>query len=139
SQIINTPNIDRIAKKGVRFTNALVISSLCSPSRAAILTGKYGEKSGYRRIRDVFDGSQETFPKLLQEGGYETAVFGKWHLGSEPTGFTYFEVVRGQGLFLNPSFYKTGMAWNEDWKSVKENDRGIINQGYFTNILTDKS
>jgi arylsulfatase A-like enzyme len=139
SEIIETPHIDRIAQQGVRFTNAFVTSSLCSPARAAILTGMYGSKSGFKRNNDHLDRSLETFPKLLQQGGYETAVFGKWHLGSQPTGFTYFEVVRGQGEFFDPSFYKPGIEWNDDWKSPKINDHGVITPGYFSDIITDHS
>lgn len=133
SKIIKTPNIDRIAQNGMRFTNAFVVSSLCAPSRAAILNGQYGGKSGFKRIGDVFDGSQQTLPKLLQKGGYKTAIFGKWHLRSEPTGFDYYEIVRGQGNYFDPRFFT-----NEDqWKDEKKG--GTISKGYHANIITDKS
>jgi arylsulfatase A-like enzyme len=103
---IQTPNHDRIAEDGVRFTNSFVANSLCGPSRACLLTGKHSHANGYtdNKKGSMFDGSQQTFPKLLQEAGYQTALVGKWHLGSDPTGFDYWEVIPGQGHYYNPDF-----------------------------------
>ncbi len=90
SVLNRTPNIDRIAREGVRFDNAVVTNSICGPSRAVILTGKYSHLNGFKDNRSKFDGTQQTFPKLLQAAGYQTAIFGKWHLvttrPASPTG-----------------------------------------------------
>ena len=100
-----TPNIDRIASEGMRFDRCYVTNSLCGPSRACILTGKYSHKNGfYDNIHSTFDGSQVTFPKLLQQAGYQTAIVGKWHLVSEPTGFDYWHILPGQGQYYRPDF-----------------------------------
>ena len=100
----HTPNIDRLAREGMLFHNALVTNSICAPSRAVILTGKYSHLNTVRDNRDVFDGEQQTFPKILRQNGYQTAIVGKWHLKSEPTGFDYWEVLPGQGHYYNPDF-----------------------------------
>ena len=102
---MDTPNLDRIANEGVRFTNSFVANSLSGPSRACMLTGKHScENKFYDNSTCVFDSSQQTFPKLLQKAGYQTALIGKWHLESLPTGFTYWEIVPGQGDYYNPDF-----------------------------------
>lgn len=123
----STPNLDRIAAEGVRFTNSYVANSLSGPSRACMLTGKHSHKNGfYDNTTCVFDASQQTFPKLLQGAGYETAVVGKWHLESLPTGFDHWEIVPGQGDYYNPMF-------------ITQAGDTIRNEGYITNLITDKS
>ncbi|QDU79921.1 Arylsulfatase [Polystyrenella longa] len=123
SKINQTPNIDRIAAGGMVFENCFCTNSICGPSRAVILTGKHSHLNGFRQNGDRFDGSQLTFPKLLQKSGYQTAVFGKWHLRTEPTGFDQYEVLIGQGPYYNPPMLKNG-------KRVKH-------EGYTTDIITD--
>ena len=124
-----TPNIDRIAEDGMRFDRCLVTNSICGPSRATILTGKYCHLHGYAAndyiLREVFDGSQQTFPKLMQEVGYHTAMIGKWHLGSEPTGFDHWDILPGQGHYYNPDF-------------INKDGRYSVH-GYVSDIITDKS
>ncbi len=113
AEIAPTPNIDRIANNGMLMYNTYNTNSICGPSRSAILTGKYGHISGFFKNEKGgdFDGSQQTFPKLLQKGGYETAVIGKWHLGTAPTGFDYSKVMinhGGQGTYFDTVFLENG-------------------------------
>ena len=121
-----TPNLDRLAEQGIRFDRCMVTNSICGPSRATILTGKHNHLNGFL-INEAtrFDGSQMTFPKLLQQGGYQTAVIGKWHLASEPTGFDYWEVLPGQGLYYRPEFVTT--------------EGKVTEEGYVTDVVTDKA
>ena len=98
SKYYETPHMDRLAREGMIFHNSFCTNSICGPSRAVILTGKYSHLNGFfRNGRTPFDGSQQTFPKLLRKVGYETAMVGKWHLKSVPTGYAYFDVLIGQG------------------------------------------
>ena len=103
-KLVLTPNIDRIADEGALFRNSFVTNSICTPSRAVLLTGKFGHRNGVRINGDVFDGSQATFPRILREQGYKTAVVGKWHLSSEPAGFDHWQVLDGQGEYYSPRF-----------------------------------
>ncbi len=119
----STPNLDRIAREGILFRNSFNTNSLCAPSRATLLTGKYSHKHGQRGNRERFDGSQPTFPKMLQQAGYQTAMVGKWHLKSPPTGFDYWNVLPGQGVYDNPILIEMG--------EEKQH------QGYVTDIITD--
>jgi arylsulfatase A-like enzyme len=120
-----TPNIDRIAAKGILFNKAYVTNSICAPSRASVLTGTHSHVNGHRTNADTFDGSQITFPKLLRENGYNTALIGKWHLKSVPTGFDHWEILPGQGHYYNPDI-------------ISATDTTIA-EGYVTDIITDKS
>ena len=126
NKLNETPNIDRIARGGMRFDRCLVTNSICGPSRAVILTGKYSHLNGfYNNTNSRFDGSQTTFPKLLRRAGYQTAIVGKWHLVSNPTGFDYWEILPGQGQYYNPPMIRNG-------EKVKH-------EGYTTDIITDRA
>src|SRR5689334_6527556 len=104
SKSIQTPGLDRLANEGMRFENTFVTNSICTPSRAAILTGKYSHLNGVT-VFNRFDGSQQTVAKLLQANGYYTGMIGKWHLGSDPTGFDRWEIFPGQGTYDDPVLY----------------------------------
>jgi arylsulfatase A-like enzyme len=104
SKINKTPNIDRIANEGAIFLRNYCANSICAPSRACVLTGKHSHMNGQRTNFDTFDGAQQTFPKLLQKKGYTTAIFGKWHLKTNPTGFDEWMIYPGQGVYYNPDY-----------------------------------
>jgi arylsulfatase A-like enzyme len=126
SKVNQTPNIDRLAKEGMRFDRCLVPNSICGPSRATVLTGKYSHRNGfYNNTNSRFDGSQVTFPKLLQQAGYQTAIVGKWHLVSDPTGFDYWEILPGQGLYYNPPMIRNGQR--------------VKHEGYTSDLITDRA
>ncbi|MCK4293076.1 MAG: sulfatase-like hydrolase/transferase, partial [Planctomycetes bacterium] len=122
SKINKTPNLDRIAKEGMRFDNCFCTNSICAPCRAVILTGKHSHINGVIDNRKRFDGSQQTFPKLLQKAGYQTAMIGKWHLKTDPTGFDYWSVLIGQGPYYNPP--------------MKTPNGTVKYTGYTTDIIT---
>jgi len=121
--LIRTPNIDRLADEGILFDSSFVTNSICAPSRAVLLTGKYSHRNGLRDNRDEFDSSQVTFPKLLQQAGYETALIGKWHLKTEPAGFDHWRVLTGQGQYYRPVFLENGIE--------------VEHPGYVTDLITD--
>ncbi|RPI12665.1 MAG: sulfatase, partial [Acidobacteriales bacterium] len=108
SRINRTPNIDRIASGGVRFTNCFCTNSICTPSRAAILTGQYSHKNGVYTLNDALDPKRNHVAKELQSAGYQTAMIGKWHLASDPTGFDYWNILPGQGAYYDPVFIEGG-------------------------------
>ena len=124
-KLIQTPNIDRLAKEGMLFKKAFVTNSICSPSRAVALTGKFSHLNSVRDNLDVFDTTQVTFPRLLQQVGYETAIYGKWHLKSEPKGFDFWEVLPDQGNYYHPEL-------------LTPNGK-IRTTGYVTDVITDKA
>jgi len=124
NKLIETPNIDRIAKQGMLFTNASVTNSICAPSRAVILTGKHSHLNGKIDNNFPFDTTNVTFPQLLQKEGYQTAMFGKLHFGNSPKGFDQFKILPGQGAYYNPDF-------------ITKNEGNIKVEGYVTDIITD--
>ncbi|MFT4781714.1 MAG: arylsulfatase A-like enzyme [Pseudohongiellaceae bacterium] len=123
--LIKTPNIDRIAKEGMLFSNASVTNSICAPSRATILTGKHTHINGKVDNHNLFDTTQVTFPQLFKKAGYQTAMFGKLHFGNNPKGIDEFMILPGQGHYINPDFI------------TKHGDTTIT--GYVTDIITDMS
>jgi len=123
SRINRTPNIDRIAAEGVRFSNSFCTNAICAPGRATLLTGKYSHMNGQIDNKVTFDGSQPTFIKMLQAAGYETALVGKWHLKSNPTGFDYWNILPDQGHYYNPDFIEMGVQSRR--------------MGYVTDLTTD--
>ncbi|AQT69817.1 Arylsulfatase [Anaerohalosphaera lusitana] len=120
-----TPNIDRIAAEGVLFENSFVGNSICGPSRASLLTGKHSHLNGFKKNGDRFDPEQWTAVKALQRANYQTAVMGKWHLGTMPRGFDDYQVLPGQGTYYNPNFITKGSA------------EPVRKQGYCSDIIGD--
>ncbi|MCA8996604.1 MAG: sulfatase-like hydrolase/transferase, partial [Planctomycetaceae bacterium] len=120
-----TPNLDKLASEGMVFVNSFCTNSICGPSRAVIQTGKHSHVNGFMSNGNRFNGDQQTFPKLLQKAGYQTAIVGKWHLGTDPQGFDFWQVLPGQGDYYNPDFLTPNGRIRED--------------GYCTDIVTDKA
>lgn len=127
SKVNTTPQMDRLAQMGAQFDNCFCTNSICAPSRAVILTGKHSHLNGVTTLETPFDGRQQTLPKLLQAGGYSTAIIGKWHLGHgepyDPTGFDHWDIFPGQGDYINPVTIRMGEK--------------IKHTGYATDIVTD--
>lgn len=122
SRVNQTPHLDRLAREGMRFDRCFAVNSICTPSRATILTGKYSHLNGVP-VFNRFDGSQATVSKYLQAAGYHTGMIGKWHLGSDPTGFDEWIVLPGQGVYFDPEFL------------VPAGRKTI--HGYVTDVITD--
>ncbi len=122
SKVNQTPALDRLARDGVRFNDCFCVNSICTPSRATILTGKYSHLNGVPTF-NRFDGSQPTVAKYLQAAGYHTGMIGKWHLGSQPTGFDDWIILPGQGVYHDPAFL--------------DRDGKRVIQGYVTDVITD--
>ena len=154
SGVVKTPNLDRIAKEGMLFENAFNTNSICTPARATILTGKYGHNNGLNTLDRAFDSSQQTFPKLLQKAGYYTAVVGKWHLKTKPTGFDYYNIMPVQGRYFNPIMTETGMPWYQVpggdpdtpyWRVEMDKPGGLYSkgikeyEGHVSDVVTDIS
>jgi len=125
SKLIKTPNIDSLATQGMRFNSSFVTCSICMPSRAVLITGKYNHINGVEEFKNSFDGSQMTFPKLLQKAGYTTGITGKWHLKSKPKGYDYWKVLPGQGKYHNPQ-----------WITPEGEN---IQNGFVTDIIADET
>ena len=124
--LIETPHLDKIAENGIKFDNAFVTNSICGPSRAVFLTGKFSHINGFKsNDEDVFDGSQPTLPKYLKDAGYYTTIIGKWHLGSVPQGFDQFDILIDQGEYYSPRFF-----------NGKDT---VVTPGYATDLITEKA
>ncbi|MCB0474336.1 MAG: sulfatase [Flavobacteriaceae bacterium] len=132
SKLAPTPNIDRIADNGVIFNSSYCTNSLCGPSRAVILTGKFSHINGFRQNGEKFDNDQPTLPKMLQEVGYKTAIVGKWHLDGVPQGFDYWDILKDQGHYYNPEFI------HPDSAIANKIDTSVV-AGYVTDLITDKA
>jgi arylsulfatase A-like enzyme len=124
-KLLETPNIDRLAKEGMIFQRCVVPNSICGPSRAVIQTGKYSHINGFFRNGNRFNGDQQTVPKLLKAAGYQTAVIGKWHLETDPQGYDHWHILPGQGAYYNPPMIKDGQQ--------------VRHTGYTTDLITDFS
>jgi arylsulfatase A-like enzyme len=125
-KFISTPNIDRLAKEGVMFTKNFVSNSICGPVRATLITGQHSHKNGMKDNRTRFDSSKLTMPKIFQQNGYQTAIVGKWHLHSYPTGFGYWKILPGQGLYFEPRI----ISMKGDTSTY---------HGYATDVITDEA
>jgi len=135
SRINRTPNLDRIAREGMRFDSCLVTNSICTPSRAAILTGKYAHVTGVKTFVPL-DRNAVTLAQLLHAAGYYTAAVGKWHLMVEPVGFDDYSVLPGQGRYFDPEFIEKKNVTSpvEQWNTAPR----TVNPGYVTDVITDK-
>jgi arylsulfatase A-like enzyme len=125
-QFISTPNIDRLAKEGMLFNRNFVNNSICGPVRATLITGQHSHKNGMKDNRTRFDSSKMTMPKIFQQNGYQTAIVGKWHLQSYPTGFDFWKILPGQGLYFEPRF----ISMKGDTSTY---------HGYATDVITDEA
>ena len=126
SKLAQTPNIDRLAERGMRFDRAFVENSLSTPSRACLMTGQYSHQNGQRQLGEGIDTTRTFFTELLQEAGYQTAVVGKWHMGCDPKGFDYYHVYNDQGQY-----------WNPQYRGTDTNNEFVVEEGYSTDLTTD--
>ncbi len=126
SKLAPTPNIDRLAERGMRFDRAFVENSLSTPSRACLMTGQYSHQNGQRQLGEGIDTTRTFFTELLQEAGYQTAVVGKWHMGCDPKGFDYYHVYNDQGQY-----------WNPQYRGTDTNNEFVVEKGYSTDLTTD--
>lgn len=130
--VVHTPNINRLADEGVVLDNCFCTNSICTPSRAAILTGQYSHHNGVYTLADALPPDSMNIAKVLHESGYQTALVGKWHLKKQPSGFDYFNVLPGQGRYWNPVL-KTKDNWEDGYGGGKEY------KGFSTDVIADLS
>jgi len=133
SSVFKTPNIDKLATNGVRFNGMYTNNSICTPSRAAILTGQYSHTNGVKTLADSLDRNKDNVAKQLQAAGYQTAIVGKWHLKTQPSGFDYYNVLPNQGEYFDPKLKEVGKNWQNGKKG------GEVYLGYVTDVITDVS
>ena len=130
SKHARTKNIDRIAAEGAMLKNCFCTNSICVPSRGSILTGRYSHINGIKTLKEALDPKTDNVAKRLQAAGYETAIVGKWHLKKQPAGFDYYNVLRGQGSYHNPTLFETGADWLKGGKK---------HPGHSTDVITDQA
>ena len=133
SKVFKTPNIDRLATEGIRFNGMYANNSICTPSRAAILTGQYSHTNGVKTLDQPLDRKKDNMAKQLQSAGYQTAIVGKWHLKTQPSGFDYYNVLPNQGDYFQPKLKEIGKKWKNG------NQGGEVYPGYVTDVITDES
>lgn len=127
---VQTPNIHRLAEEGCVLDNCLVSNSICTPSRATILTGQYSHLNSVYTLGDALDSQKENIAKIMQKAGYQTSIIGKWHLKKEPQGFDHYCVLPGQGVYWNPV-----MKTKEDWQYYKKGGKEY--KGFSTDVIAD--
>jgi len=138
--VFQTPNMDRLAAEGARLNGFFSTNSICTPARASIMTGQYGQVNGVRTLADHWDPTcRENLASLLREAGYATAMIGKWHLHCYPEGFDFFDILPGQGVYNDPDFLDQSLSRELLEKSSHERLEGVKHQGYVTDIITEKS
>lgn len=135
ASVFKTPNIDRIANEGMRLNNCFVTNSISAPSRASIITGCYSQCNGVYTLRDTLNPSLPNMAKELQESGYQTALIGKWHQGTEPMGFDYYNILPGQGRYNNPVLIEKGNFNGQDFAYAK----GTVYKGHSTDVIADEA
>tara|TARA_B100000029_G_scaffold94423_1_gene84610 strand:+ start:2462 stop:3850 length:1389 start_codon:yes stop_codon:yes gene_type:complete len=133
-----TPTIDKLAEEGMRFTNVCCNNSICSPSRASILTGQYSHKNGVQNLNGSINEDSPQLAEELKKVGYQTAVFGKWHLRSRPVGFDAYKVTRGQGSWFDPVFFTKSNQWYGA-KKKRQIVPGEKHIGYCSDVYTDQA
>ena len=126
SKLAPTPNIDRLARRGMLFRSAFVENSLSTPSRACLITGLYSHQNGQRQLGEGIDTTRTFFSELLQQAGYTTGMVGKWHMHCRPKGFDFYHILNNQGTYYNPVFCTTG-----EYGKYKQE------KGYATTLITD--
>ena len=126
-----TPALDRLAAEGVIMENTFCTNSVCSPSRASILTGQYSHINGVKSLGGKVPEEHQTLPLEMRKAGYQTAVIGKWHLGVQPLAFDYYKVLRGQGKYHNPEFFER--------ENPKAEETNAIEQGYCSDLIAQSS
>ncbi len=134
--VFQTPNLDRIASAGVRLDRCFCTNAICTPSRASILTGQHSHKCGVRTLSDALDPDADTLVRRMQGSGYQTGLFGKWHVHCPPAGFDDFRVLPGQGIYFDPHF----IGPDDDWEAAyapHHSEGGTRHNGYVTDLVTD--
>ncbi|MBT3374123.1 MAG: sulfatase [Lentisphaerae bacterium] len=140
SQVLSTPNMDRLGAEGVRLNRYYSTNSICTPARATVMTGQYGHVNGVRTLSDHWDPScRENLARLLRDAGYTTAMIGKWHLHCYPDGFDFFDILPGQGVYQNPDFLDQSTPREHLEQDNHERLPGNRHEGYVTDIITEKS